>query len=156
MEDRFVARTSRARVWLLLLGSILLMLGSLWMAGAFGAPPSPDRVWMGWVGAPLFALLGAMWATRLRAPADQIVIDEEGLTCRSWSDEHIPWSAIERIDEFGIHRQTFSESISPIRARIRRPAFSASSPPPSRGWAGAISPSSPTAPTSGRTTCARR
>jgi hypothetical protein len=106
MAERFVARTSRARVVLLVLGSILFVAASLWIVGAFGAPPKPGKEWIGWVGAPLFALLGAGWAMRLRGPADQIVIDRDGLTCRSWSDEHIPWSSIRGIDEYSIQRQT--------------------------------------------------
>jgi hypothetical protein len=46
-----------------------------------------------------------MWAMRLRETAEQIVVDEAGITCRQWSDEHIPWSAVCRIDEYAIRRQ---------------------------------------------------
>lgn len=79
---------------------------SLWVAGVFGDAPAPDKAWVGWVGAPLFTLLGIGWATRLRGPAEQIVIDRSGLTWRQWSGDHIPWSAVQRIDEYRIRNQT--------------------------------------------------
>jgi hypothetical protein len=50
--------------------------------------------------------MGVLWASRLRGPADQILIDGRGLTWRQWSDEHIPWSAVRGIDEYGIRGQT--------------------------------------------------
>jgi hypothetical protein len=106
MEEAFVARTSRTRVLLLLAICPVFVALSLWMAGAFGDPPKPGKEWVGWIGAPFFAVMGIMWALRLRGPADQIVIDESGLTWRQWSDEHIPWSAVLRIDEYGIRGQT--------------------------------------------------
>jgi hypothetical protein len=104
--EAFVARTSRARVLLLLAICPLFVALSLWIAGVFGNPPEPDKAWAGWIGAPLFTLLAVMWASRLRGPADQIVIDGSGLTWRQWSDEHIPWSAVRRIDEYRIRSQT--------------------------------------------------
>ena len=107
MAERFVARTSPVRVALFVVGSLLLVLASLWVAGAFGAPPEPGKAWIGWLGAVLFALLAAMWAMRLRDSPDQIVVDEAGLTWRQWSDEHIPWSAVRGIEERELRRQTF-------------------------------------------------
>ena len=107
MADGFVARTSRPGVVLLALGSLLLVLLSLWLAGAFGPPPKPGKEWIGWTGAALFALLGAMWAMRLREAPEQILIDRAGLTWRQWSDEHIPWSAIRGIEERRVRGQAF-------------------------------------------------
>ncbi|HYJ81935.1 MAG TPA: STM3941 family protein [Allosphingosinicella sp.] len=107
MADAFVARNSPARIVLWALGSVALALLSLWVAGAFGAPPRPGREWLGWTGAVLFALLAAMWAMRLRDSPDQIVIDRAGLTWRQWSDEHIPWSAVREIEERRMRGQTF-------------------------------------------------
>lgn len=89
------------------LGSVVLALLSLWVAGAFGAPPRPGKEWIGWTGGVLFALLAVMWAIRLRDSTDQIVIDPAGLTWRGWSDEHIPWSAIREIEERRMRGQTF-------------------------------------------------
>jgi len=107
MGGAFVAYNSRARILLWAFASVVLALGSLWLAGAFGAAPKPGKEWIGWIGAALFALLAAMWAMRLRDPPDQIVIDEVGLTWRQWSDEHIPWSAIREIEERRMRNQTF-------------------------------------------------
>jgi hypothetical protein len=105
MGEAFVARASRLRILLLVAAAILFAVLSLWMAGLFGAPPRPDKAWIGWIGAPFFALGALMWALRLREPAEQIVIDEAGLTWRQWSEEHIPWSEISAIDEYSIRRQ---------------------------------------------------
>ena len=105
MGEAFVARASRLRIVLLVAAAILFVILSLWMAGLFGPPPRPDKAWIGWIGAPFFALGAVMWGLRLREPAEQIVIDEAGLTWRQWSDEHIPWSAIAGIDEYRIRRQ---------------------------------------------------
>src|SRR3712207_5857465 len=102
MAEPFVARTSRIRVVLSVLGSLIFVLASLWVAGAFGHPPRLGGEWIGWTGAVLFSLLAAMWAMRLRDSPDQIVIDEMGLTWRQWSDEHIPWAAIRDVEERSI------------------------------------------------------
>jgi hypothetical protein len=106
MGEAFVARSSRVRIVLLVAAALLFFALSLWMAGLFGDPPNRDKAWIGWIGAPFFALAALMWGLRLREPADQIVIDDRGLTWRQWSGEHIPWSAIRGIDEYGIRRQT--------------------------------------------------
>ena len=107
MGEAFVARASRLRIVRLVAAAILFVILSLWMAGLFGAPPRPDKAWIGWIGAPFFVLGALMWGLRLREPAEQIMIDEAGLTWRQWSEEHIPWSEIAAIDEQRIGRQTF-------------------------------------------------
>lgn len=105
--EAFVARSSRGRIAALVAGSLAFVPLSLWMAGAFGEPPKPGREWIGWIGAPVFSLFAVGWGLRLRDNADQIVIDDRGLTWRSYSDEHIPWSGIEAIEPRSIRSQAF-------------------------------------------------
>jgi hypothetical protein len=105
--EPFVARTSRVRVLLLIAMCPVFVGLSLWVAGMFGEPPAPQKAWIGWIGAPFFTLMAVGWASRLRGNADQIVIDGSGLLSRHWSDDPIPWSAVERIDECRIRNQTF-------------------------------------------------
>jgi hypothetical protein len=89
----------------MLIGAVLFVPLALWVAGAFGAPPRPGREWAGWLGAVAFVLVAIMLVLRLRDASDQIVVDEAGLTWRSWSDEHIPWEAVLAIEERAIRRQ---------------------------------------------------
>ena len=106
MDEAFIARSLRVRIMLMIAGALLFVVLSLWMAGLFGDPPNLEKAWIGWIGAPFFALAAVMWAKRLTESPEQIVIDASGITWRQWSDEHIPWPAIERIEEVGIRRQT--------------------------------------------------
>lgn len=109
--ERFVARNSRTRLVLMLIGSLLFVAIGLWMVGAFGEPPRgggrrAGLNWVGWVAIPFFGAAAAAIIAKLRDPGEQLVVDERGLIWRAWSDDVIPWNEIERIDERRIARQT--------------------------------------------------
>jgi hypothetical protein len=105
--ERFVARPDRAKILGLALVSLVFSLLSLWVAGAWGEAPRSGPTWIGWPGAILFAVFAIGWSLRLRERADQIVVDAQGLTWRAYSEEHIPWSAVEAIERRSIRRQIF-------------------------------------------------
>ncbi len=105
MGEAFVARYSPVRMTLMILGAILFVLLGAWLAGWFGDPPTSRRWgpqaihWAGWSSILVFGLAAIFGLTRLFQRRDLIVVDEHGLTWRNWSDEHIPWSAVARIQE---------------------------------------------------------
>lgn len=103
--ERFVARPSRSRLALMLLGALLFIPAGLWVAGALGEPPRPGREWAGWLGGAAFTVAALFALARLGDRSDQIVIDGAGLTWRSWSDAHIPWAAIRSVEEQRMGRQ---------------------------------------------------
>jgi len=108
--ERFVAKNARTRLVLMLIGALLAVAIGLWMIGAFGEPPhSSGRrsrlTWVGWIGVPFFGVVAAMIAAKLFDQRERLVIDDEGIFWRAWSDELIPWSEIEGIQEREVARQ---------------------------------------------------
>jgi len=107
MVERFVARPSPGRLMLLLLAALALVALGLWIAGAFGPPPDPGQAWIGYVVAPLFGLAALVGIRRLFDRDDQIIIDDQGIYCKAWSDRTIPWLAIRAIERHSYKNQDF-------------------------------------------------
>jgi hypothetical protein len=133
--EPFVARPSRARLTLMLIACLLFVAVSLWMIGAFGEAPrlSGRRAnlnWVGWIGAPFFGIFAVVALAKLRDCRDRLVIDGRGILWRAWSDEVIPWTEIERIEERQIARQTMFSVYLHDPARC-----------PPKGWTGRIAAS---------------
>ena len=108
--ERFVARNSRTRLVLMLVGSLLFVGIGLWMVGAFGEPPqgsgrAAGKNWVGWIAIPFFGAIALAIVGRLRDGREQLVVDERGIVWRPWSADVIPWSEIERIVERHVARQ---------------------------------------------------
>jgi hypothetical protein len=107
VTEPFVARYTPLRVALLLLGAIVFVVGGLWIAGLFGAPPRPGREFLGWLAAAFFGLCAIVTAPRLFDRRDQIVVDRRGIYWRHWSETTIPWSALRGFDERSVRSQRF-------------------------------------------------
>lgn len=107
MSDRFVARNSPGRLFLLLLASLAFVLLGLWVAGVFGPPPKPGREWLGWLCALFFGLAPFRLVPRLSDRSDQMVIDRNGIFWRQWSEMTIPWSAVRSVSQRSVKGQHF-------------------------------------------------
>lgn len=105
----FEAYISRWRSALLALGAFAFVAAGLWLVGAFGPPPSNrGTVWAsGWVAIVLFGLFGLGWSRRLFQSGLEMRIDGSGVYWRRWSDQTIPWSAVERIAMNEMRNQRF-------------------------------------------------
>jgi hypothetical protein len=130
--ERFVARNSRTRLVLILLGSLLFVAIGLWMVGAFGEPPqgsgrAAGTNWVGWIAIPFFGAVALAIIGRLRDAGEQLVVDESGIVWRAWSDDVVPWSEIEKIVERHVARQVM------FAVHLRDPSRC----PPTR-WTGRI------------------
>jgi len=105
----FEAHVRRWRSGLLVAGSFAFVLIGLWLVGVFGAPPfaDPKAVIAGWAGIAFFGLCGLGWSRRLFKAGLEMRIDGNGIWWRRWSDQTIPWSAVERIDVMQMRNQRF-------------------------------------------------
>ena len=105
MSD-FVARTSRRRTALLILGSIAFVALGAWMAGLMGPIPVSRRlgpemtVFWGWTCIVFFGLCAASGAKIWWQNAEQLRIGEAGITYLRWSDQIIPWSEVNDVSEW--------------------------------------------------------
>jgi hypothetical protein len=105
--EAFVARPSRTRIALMIFGSLAFVALGLWIAGFFGPPPRPDRVWAGYAAILFFGLAALIGIRRLFESGDQIVVDGSGICWSQWSDRKIPWSEIREISRKAVKRQQF-------------------------------------------------
>lgn len=105
----FEAYVSRWRSGLLVAGSAMFVVAGLWLIGVFGPPPSTSLKAQiaGWAGIVFFGLCGLGWSRRLFQSGLEMRIDSNGVYWRRWSDQTIPWSAIERIDMMRMRNQRF-------------------------------------------------
>jgi hypothetical protein len=107
VSERFVARPSRFRILLLILGSLGFVALGVWIAGLLGPPPRPGKEFAGWLSILFFGLCFVVGLFRLFERGDVIVVDRQGLFWRRWSDATIPWSAIRSIEPRSIRRNRF-------------------------------------------------
>jgi hypothetical protein len=90
----FVAKPSRWRMALLLLGALVFVLGGAWMVGWVGTPPPDAPGWIGWAALGFFGLAAAVIAVRLFDDQDVVRIGTTGIWFRYHSDDLIPWHEI--------------------------------------------------------------
>jgi hypothetical protein len=107
MVERFVARNSPGRVLLLVLLSLCFAAASAWVAGALGPPPAPGKVWAGYLGIVFFGLCAPVLFRRLFDRDDQIVVDDQGIFWKQWSQRTIPWLAIQAIERRRVRSEQF-------------------------------------------------
>ena len=105
MQRRFVARFSPYRLLFLILLSLGFVVLSLWLVGAFGAAPDAPMAWSGWVGLLFFGPCTVILARRVSDPRAQIILDEQGLYWRQWSEAVIPWTAFSAMEVCHVQRQ---------------------------------------------------
>jgi hypothetical protein len=110
MSD-FVAKPSRARIALIILGALAFVAIGLWMIGAFGAPPESSRkspifiAVIGWVSILFFGFCGLAGIRMLFDTDVQVRINASGLYWKRWSDQTILWSDITDIGVWEHQRQ---------------------------------------------------
>ena len=106
----FEANASRWRIAILLAGSLVFVVAGLWMLGLFGPPPSTSlkAKAAGWGGVAFFGLCAIVGAKRLFDQGVEIRVDAHGLWWRRWSQDTIPWAAIERIATAEVRGQRFA------------------------------------------------
>jgi hypothetical protein len=107
MAERFVARPSPGRLALLILASLGFVALGAWIAGAFGPPPAPGKVWIGYLAAGFFGLCALVLFRRLFDRDDQIVVDDQGVAWKQWSERTIPWLAIKAIERRSVRGEQF-------------------------------------------------
>ncbi|MDF7776578.1 hypothetical protein P1X14_15080 [Sphingomonas sp. AOB5] len=108
----FTAETSKAKVALLMLGSVAFVAGGAWMvtSGADDLARLPLGIivpvpWIGWAAIVFFGLAGVAWSRQFFSGGPVIEISPEGLYYRRWSEATIPWDAFDRAAIGQIHRQ---------------------------------------------------
>ena len=107
MEDRFVAKTVRWH-WALILAAMLLIgLAGLWLVGFFdggvppfdGQPMSRKLLRAGWFAVFVSTCMSVfgLWYV-FAAPAELIVMDEQGVICRRILEEgHVKWQDVRSV-----------------------------------------------------------
>lgn len=110
MND-FVAYPSRWRIALFILGSVVFVIGGLWMVGAFGSPPQSQRysptviLVAGWACVIGFGFCVIMWTRMLFDTRERLRIGPAGIRSAQWSDQTIPWSEITDITVWSFKKQ---------------------------------------------------
>ncbi|NBC36688.1 hypothetical protein GTZ99_08975 [Novosphingobium sp. FSY-8] len=132
----FIARPSRWRTALLLLGAAGFVALGAWMLGGLGPAPvienaSAGKVWLvSWAAVLFFGLCAGALARRLFDQRDVLRIDAAGILYPAWSDEVIAWDDITDVGEWSQHRQRV------IVLRLRDPERYPASRPLARMTAG--------------------
>jgi hypothetical protein len=102
----FEAKASRWRVLLLLAGALGFVAIGIWLLRLDA--PTPKRTLAAWAGIIIFGVLFLIGLPRLFQQGVVLRIDARGIWWRQWSDQTIPWIAIERISVGKIQRQRFA------------------------------------------------
>jgi hypothetical protein len=103
----FVARRSIPSLFLLLLICLGFLAVSFWLAGLFGPPPKSSGILIGWAGLVFSGACSISIVRRMVGPADQIVVNEDGIFWKQWSDALVPWTDIATIDVRSFHLTDF-------------------------------------------------
>ena len=104
--DDFVACTSRRRVALLLLISIVFALLGMWMAGWFGPVPTSRRagpemtLFWGWITIAFSGTCGAVASKMWWDNGEQLRIGKQGIRWLRWCEQTIPWNEITDVTEW--------------------------------------------------------
>jgi hypothetical protein len=106
-EPPFVARTAPARMVLTIVGALSFVVLGLWIAGVFGAPPAPRKVWAGWLAVVIFGACAVQAIRMLVDAGEQVVVDRHGIRYARRSDTTIPWSQVASMGVHSVHRQRF-------------------------------------------------
>ncbi|WP_447953280.1 STM3941 family protein [Sphingopyxis chilensis] len=99
-----VARNSRWRILLIMLGALAFVAAGVWIAGIAGPAPSPGKEWAGWLSIIFFGVFAPMAFSRLLDDDVQIRISRSGIYYKQWSEQTIPWEEIAEISVWKFKR----------------------------------------------------
>jgi len=120
--DEFVAYTSRFRLGVMTLVSLLFVFSSLWVEGVFGplqTTPSSlhHKNQLGiWVGIVFFGLASLECIRRMLRIREELRVGTAGIRWAPWSDQTIPWSEITEVTTSQVFVQRF------VNLHLRNPA----------------------------------
>ncbi|MEO7688461.1 MAG: STM3941 family protein [Sphingomonas sp.] len=106
MPTSFVARVSRWRTGLMVLGAAVFVAAGIFLLGIDGPEQTETRFW-GWASIIFFGLAGMACIPQLFRTEPVLEIDSNGILWRRWSEDRIPWSAIVRAEIKLVQRQKF-------------------------------------------------
>ena len=95
--DQVVARPSVWRMILLVICGFGFIAMGVFIAGWIGEAPKPGKEWLGWVVLGIFVPATIMLIIRMFETGDVMRISAQGIYYRYWSEDTIPWDAIEKI-----------------------------------------------------------
>ncbi len=102
----FEAKASRWRISLLLAGALGFVAIGVWLLRLEG--PTTERTLAAWAAIAVFGAFFLIGLPRLFQQGVALRIDPQGVWWRQWSDQTIPWSAIERMSVGEIRHQRFA------------------------------------------------
>jgi len=113
MAGRFVARVSKGRTLLLIVGALLFVAAGIWFLfspetfirspRSMGDPGFVSLI--GWAGVLFFGICAIVGMRQLFRTDAVIEMGPEGLLWRRWSNATIPWTAFDHAAVAEIHRQ---------------------------------------------------
>jgi hypothetical protein len=101
----FEANSSRWRMVMVMLGALGFVVLGVWLAMH---DPNGNAKLAGGAAIVVFGGFFLLGLTRLNAQGVEIRIDQRGIWWKRWSDDTIPWAAIERISVGEIRSQRFA------------------------------------------------
>lgn len=106
MAEAFVARVSRWRTGLMVVGSVVFVAAGVFLVNIHD-PEEPMMPFWGWACIIFFSVAGLAWSSQLFLTEPVLEIDAQGILWRRWSDDRIPWNAIVRTEIGAVRRQEF-------------------------------------------------
>jgi prepilin signal peptidase PulO-like enzyme (type II secretory pathway) len=106
MDGGFVAHVSRWRAALMVLGALGFVVAAIVIMQTQGLT-DPFALVTGWLGALFFGACALIGARQLLRTGPVMEVDARGILWRRWSDERIPWTAIERAEAMTLRGQHF-------------------------------------------------
>ena len=109
--EAYVANYSRARLVLLGLGSLVFVIGGLWMAGLFGEVPTSRRLGpemtqvVGWVAVLFFGFCGFIIVRQLLRAGVAFRIDADGITHAQAVRQSFTWDEITKLQPVSMGNQ---------------------------------------------------
>jgi hypothetical protein len=112
-----VARNSRWRILLVILGSLVFAAAGVWMAGIAGSAPAPGKEWAGWLSIIFCSVCVPIVFSRLLDDKVQIRISGSGIYYKQWSEQTIPWEEISGVSvwKFKRHKLPVLHLVHPSR-----------------------------------------
>ena len=109
--EAYVANYSRARLVLLGLGSLVFVIGGLWMAGLFGEVPASRRLGpemtqvVGWIAVVFFGFCGFIIVRQLLRAGVAFRIDADGITHAQAVRQSFTWDEITKLQPVSMGNQ---------------------------------------------------
>ncbi len=117
MIEPFVARVSRGKTLLLVLGALAFVAAGIWFVGSAETIAASSRralfqdpaivLLFGWIAILFFGACGLIGVRQLFRSEPVMEIDDRGILWRRRSDQPIPWDAIVRIEPCAMYNQKF-------------------------------------------------